>query len=61
MDRVDIAKVSMALSDIKTLSTVGTAMLSKSLDDQEALGEGMAKMLELSVNPAVGANFDTYA
>lgn len=61
MDRVDIVKVSMALSDIKTLSTVGTAMLSKSLDDQEALGEGMTKMLELSVNPAVGANFDTYA
>ena len=37
---------------------VGTAMLAKSLDTFEQAGEDMTRMMELSVNPAVGANFD---
>ena len=40
---------------------VGTVMLSKSLDLNEALGASMVQMMEHSVNPAVGGNIDVYA
>lgn len=60
---MDIAGVSMALSKISTQSQVSTAVLSKAMDTNEALGEGLVQMLdaaamEQSVNPAVGGNFD---
>lgn len=60
---MDIAGVSMALSRISTQSQVSTAVLSKAMDTNEALGEGLVQMLdaaamEQSVNPAVGGNFD---
>lgn len=60
---MDIAGVSMALANIQTMNNVGTAVLSKSLDQNEAQGAGLLKMIdaaamERSVNPAVGSNFD---
>lgn len=60
---MDVAGVSMALSKISTQSQVSTAVLSKALDTNETLGEGLVRMLdaaamEQSVNPAVGGNFD---
>ena len=60
---MDIAGLSMNLSAISTTSKVGTAVLSKALDTNEALGQGLVEMIdaaamERSVNPAVGANFD---
>ena len=60
---MDIAGLSMNLSAISTMSKISTAVLSKELDTNEALGEGLVQMLdaaamERSVNPAVGANFD---
>lgn len=60
---MDIAGLSMDLSTISTTSKVGTAVLSKALDTNEALGQGLVEMIdaaamERSVNPAVGANFD---
>lgn len=44
-------------------SKVGTAVLSKAMDTNEQLGQGMVQMIdaaamEQSVNPAVGGNFD---
>ncbi len=52
----------MALAQISQLSQVGTAVLSKAMDANEALGEGIVEMMdsamELSVNPNVGANID---
>ena len=42
----------------KVMNDVGTAMLSKSLDLQESQGAQLTKMMEMSVNPAVGGNFD---
>ena len=53
----------MAMAQQNLLSQVGTAMLSKSLDLMEVAGEGITEMvdtaqMELSVNPAVGGNFD---
>ncbi len=60
---MDIAGLAMDLKGISTMSKVSTAVLSKALDTNEALGEGLVQMLdaaamERSVNPAVGGNFD---
>lgn len=60
---MDIAGVSMALSNVSLQSQVGTAVLSKAMDTNESLGAGLVQMIdaaamERSVNPEVGANFD---
>ena len=60
---MDIASVSMALANINTMNSVSTAVLSKSLDQNEIQGAGLLKMIdaaamERSVNPSVGSNFD---
>lgn len=61
---MNIPNVSMALAQRQTLSDVGVALLSKSLDNMEASGEQLVDMMqssmELSVNPAVGSNVDLY-
>ena len=60
---MDIAGLSMDLANISTMSKVGTAVLGKTLDTNEALGAGLVEMIdaaamERSVNPAVGGQFD---
>lgn len=60
---MDIAGVSMAMSANRIQSQVGTAVLSKAMDTNEALGQGLVQMIdsaamERSVNPNVGSNFD---
>lgn len=60
---MDIAGVSMELANASIQSQVGTAVLSKALDTNEALGAGMVQMIdaaamERSVNPDAGANLD---
>lgn len=59
---MDIAGVSTALSQVNLMSQVSTAVLSKAMDTNEALGQGVVQILdsamELSVNPDVGANID---
>lgn len=60
---MDVAAVSMALSSVELQSKVGTAMLDKAMDTNEALGEGLVQMIdaasmERSVNPHIGANLD---
>lgn len=60
---MDLAGLAMDLKAVSTMSKVGTAVLSKALDTNEALGEGMVQMIdaaamERSVDPAVGGNFD---
>lgn len=60
---MDIAKVSMALAQTQTLSQVGIAVLDKTMESSEMVGQGIMKMMdaaamERSVNPAVGSNFD---
>ena len=62
---MDIAGVSAALSNVNLQSRIGTAVLSKAMDTNEALGAGLIEMIdsaamERSVNPAVGSNFDMY-
>lgn len=60
---MDIAGVSTALSNVSLNSRIGTAVLAKALDTEEALGSGMVEMIdaaamERSVNPHIGSNFD---
>lgn len=60
---MDIASVSMALSQSSALTKIGTAMLSKAMDTDQALGQGLVEMIdaaamERSVNPHIGSNFD---
>lgn len=61
---MNIPELSTALANIELSTKVGTAVLSKALDNSEAAGASMIDMLdrsmELSVNPAVGSNFDMY-
>lgn len=60
-----IAGLSIPMSAAQTNTSYGVAMLSKSLDAASSTGEQLVNMIdaaamERSVNPAVGANFDTY-
>lgn len=60
---MDIAGLSMAMSTNQVQSQVSTAVLSKSMDTIETLGQGLVQMIdaaamEQSVNPNLGANFD---
>ncbi len=60
---MDIASLSTAMSTNALNAQIGTAVLSKALDTNEALGAGMVQMIdaaamERSVNPEVGANLD---
>lgn len=60
---MDIAGLSMAISANQVQTQVSTAVLGKSMDTLETLGQGLVQMIdaaamEQSVNPAVGGNFD---
>ncbi len=61
---MNIPELSTALANVNLQSQVGTAVLSKALDNSEATGASLINMMnrsmELSVNPAVGSNFDMY-
>lgn len=60
---MDIAGLSTALSTTQVQTQVSTAVLGKSMDTLETLGQGMVQMIdaaamEQSVNPHLGANID---
>lgn len=60
---MDVAGLSMAMAAGKVQNQVSIAVLSKAMDTNEALGQGLVEMIdaaamERSVNPSVGANFD---
>ena len=65
---MDIAKLSMTMAQNQTMNGVSVAMLSKSINLGQDVAQGMIEMMdasavspaamELSVNPAIGANFD---
>ena len=57
---MDIASLSTAMSTQNILNDVGVAMLSKSLDTVEDVGDGMVKIMESSVTPYLGQNIDYY-
>lgn len=53
-----IALAAMNIKQADTLNQVGTAVLSNAIDQSEVMGQNMIKMMELSVNPGIGGNFD---
>lgn len=55
---MDIAGLSIAMSQTTVMNEIGTAVLGQSLDTIETMGESMIQMMEQSVNPNVGANID---
>lgn len=60
---MDIAGLSMAMASTNLQNKVGTAMLGKAMDTNEALGQGLVQMIdsaamERSVIPELGANID---
>ena len=60
---MDIASISMAMAQTKSLSKVGVAVLDKAMESNEIAGQGIMKMMdaaamERSVNPSIGSNFD---
>lgn len=57
---MDIASLSTAMSTQNILNDVSVAMLSKSLDTVEDMGDGMVKIMESSVTPYLGHNIDYY-
>lgn len=58
---MDIALLSTSMSMAKVNTDVGVAMLDKSLDMMDDMGEGMIKIMESSVYPELGQSIDTYA
>lgn len=58
---MDIAAVSTAMSMADLQTDIGVAVLSKSMDNMETMGEGMKKILESSVTPHIGGNVDITA
>ena len=54
----DIASLSMVMAQNRLQNDIGTAVIAKALENFEDTGAEMTKMMELSVNPDVGANFD---
>lgn len=55
---MDISEISISTNQTSLMNAVSTAVLGMSLDTAETTGENMVKMMELSVNPNVGSNFD---
>ncbi len=60
---MDIAGLSTVLSTSRLQSQVGVAVVSKAMDTNEAMGQGLIEMIdaaamEQSVNPHVGSNLD---
>ncbi|HOO27626.1 MAG TPA: YjfB family protein [Lachnospiraceae bacterium] len=55
---MDIPALSMVMAQSKVAADFSTGMLSKSLDTFETAGDDLSKMMELSVNPEIGANID---
>lgn len=60
---MDIAGLSMAMASTNLQNKVGTAMLGKAMDTNEALRQGLVQMIdsaamERSVTPELGANID---
>lgn len=55
---MDIAALSMAMAQDRVMTDVGTALLSKAIDQGQETGDTLTKMMELSVNPDIGGNID---
>lgn len=55
---MDVAGLSTIMKGGQLMQDVSVKVLSMSLDSLETAGDGMRKMMEMSVNPSVGGNID---
>lgn len=55
---MDIVSYASANAIQSTQSQVSLAMMAKTLDLQETMGDQITQMMELSVNPSIGGNID---
>lgn len=55
---MDIAALSVAMNMADVQNQVGVAVLGKSLDAIDTMGDSMVKMMEASVTPHIGQNID---
>lgn len=53
-----IPMISTIMAQNKVMESVGTAMLSNTMDVASSEMANLTKSMELSVNPSIGANFD---
>ena len=58
MDVMDIASLSMNMSQANVLRDVNLALMSDVLDQAEQNGMALTKMMEASVTPNLGQNID---
>ncbi|UJF28472.1 YjfB family protein [Planococcus sp. 107-1] len=55
---MDIAALSMALSQMNVRQEASISVMKKSMDQAEVSGESVVKMLEQSVQPHLGGSVD---
>ncbi len=55
---MDIAALSVSMSQSQLMNDVSVAMMSKALDTAEVTSDGLTRLMESSVNPLVGQNID---
>ena len=55
---MDIAALSMALSQMNVRQEASISVMKKSIDQAEVTGESVVKMLEQSVQPHLGGSVD---
>lgn len=55
---MDISILSSTMRMAELQNDIGIAVMSKALEQFEQTGDGMQKILEASVNPALGQNID---
>lgn len=53
-----IPTLAMGMMQANTLSAINTGLLGMSLDTVSSQADSLTKMMEQSVNPSVGGNFD---
>lgn len=55
---MDIAALSMALSQMNVKQEASVSVMKKSMDQAESTGDSVVKMLEQSVQPYIGGSVD---
>lgn len=55
---MDIAALSMALSQMNVRQEASVSVMKKSMDQAESNGDSVVKMLEQSVQPHIGGSVD---
>lgn len=59
MDVMDIAGLATTMSQTQLMTDIGTAVLDMALDTFQGEASEITKLMESSVHPNLGQNFDT--